>query len=225
MFRFKEKDYLVKIIGDDDLKEVLQYQNLRYRLKVQKFKWITAPDPRKPIAYDKYDAHSIHFGAFNPGGKLRAYSRLILPTKNSNLQIFDEFDSLIDPDFTPNWSPDSSAEVSSLLVDDDFKHPIGYRFGAAQWLYKIMLRWSIINKRRYWYVVSEKRFIRALRFQGFPFKIIGEGKDYQGAVTYPAVLDLDECCSYLMRTNRDALNWYVEDLDLRRKGYPPKILL
>lgn len=224
LLSFKENGYLTRIINPNDPDDVWQYQYLRYRIKVVKLKWITAPTPNVPIAYDKYDSHSIHFGVFDSNNELKAYSRLILPINAYEMQLFDEFSSLLDPKQAPSWSPDHSAEVSSLVIDDTLKCMNNLRYGAAQNLYKIMAQWSVINKRQFWYAISEKKFLRALRFQGFPFKIIGAGKHFQGATTYPAALDLEEGYAGLLRIDRGVYNWFIEGLDFKGKGDPPRIL-
>lgn len=221
---FKEHDHLVKIIDGHNHDDVRKYQELRYKLRVVRYGWSKPSSAGSNLEYDEYDSHSIHFGVFNSEGDLNAYSRLILPSNHGGMQIFDEFNSLLFPELKPNWPIDNSAEVSALLVSEEFQHPTGYRHTIAQWLYKIMGQWSIVNKRRFWYAVAEKRFIRALRHQSFPFSIIGEGKLYKGAVTYPAALDLEDAYKGLIRRDQDVYKWFIEGLEFKGQGHPPKIL-
>lgn len=221
---FREAAFTVRTIDPENPADVLNYQELRYRMLVVKYHWAVAPNPGTNIEYDEYDAFSIPFGVFSEDGELQACSRLILPSDKAGLQIFNEFRDDLYPDFVPAWKSASSAEVSSLLVSDSFKHPHRNSYPVAQWLYKAMGQWSISNRVRYWYAVAEKKFLRALGFQGFPFKIIGEGKHYKGAVTYPAVLDLEQAYANLMKREGDVYKWFLEGFDFRGKGNPPKIL-
>ncbi|MBS3909027.1 MAG: hypothetical protein KGZ93_05300 [Actinobacteria bacterium] len=221
---FNESAFIVRMINTENPIDVLRYQELRYRLRVEKYQWAEAPESGKKLEYDKYDPFSIPFGVFTEDGELQACSRLILPSDKAGLQIFNEFRDDLYPDFIPAWKSASSAEVSSLLVSDSFRHPHRNSYPVAQWLYKAMGQWSISNRVRYWYAVAEKRFLRALGFQGFPFKIIGEGKHYKGALTYPAVLDLEQAYANLMKREGDVYKWFLEGLDFRGKGDPPKIL-
>lgn len=221
---FQESSFTVRTLDSENPEDVLKYQELRYRMHVVKYQWSKAPEPGIGIEYDEYDPFSVVFGVFAKNGKLCACSRLILPSDKAGLQVFNEFMDELYPDFVPTWKLASSAEVSSLLVSDSFKHPHGNSYPVAQWLYKAMGQWSIPNKVRYWYAVAEKRFLRALGFQGFPFKIIGEGKHYKGAITYPAVLDLEQAYANLMKREGDVYKWFLEGLDFRGKGDPPKIL-
>ncbi|MDP2211775.1 MAG: acyl-homoserine-lactone synthase [Candidatus Aquicultor sp.] len=221
---FRESSFTVRTLDPENPADVLKYQELRYQLRVVKYQWLTAPEPGRSVEYDEYDPFSIPFGVFAKDGELHACSRLILPSDKAGLQIFNEFRDNLYPDFVPAWKSASSAEVSSLLVSDSFTHPHRNSYPVAQWLYKAMGQWSISNRVRYWYAVAEKRFLRALGFQGFPFKIIGEGKHYKGALTYPAVLDLEQAYANLMKREGDVYKWFLEGLDFRGKGDPPKIL-
>lgn len=222
--KFNEQNFIVKIIDGQDSDEVRKFQELRYKLRVVRYGWFASPREGVKLEYDEYDSHSVHFGVFDREGEINAYSRLILPAMHGGLQIFDEFESLLDPKLRPHWPLDNSAEVSALLVSEEFQHPVGYRHTIAQWLYKIMGQWSIVNKRRFWYAVAEKRFIRALRHQSFPFTIIGQGKLYKGALTHPAALDLEDAYKGLIQRDQDVYKWFVEGLDFKGKGHPPKIL-
>ena len=224
LLAFKEHDFITRIIDMNNPREILQYQELRYELKVKKFKWVTAPSPNRRLDYDKYDSHSVHFGVFNSNGVLVACSRLILPAMGQRLQIIDEFGDLLNPEEKRNLQLDNSVEVSTVLVSDDYKRRNGSKYHMTQMLYKIMGQWCIAKKRRFWHAITNKKILRAFKFQGFPFRIIGGSKFYQGEVLYPAAVDLEMCYEGLLRIDSSVYQWYLEGLDFKGKGDPPKIL-
>ena len=83
----------------------------------------------------------------------------------------------------------SSIEISRLCLKPGVKNPKKISEG----LYKAMYQWSFINRKRYWYIVVEKKYLAGLLRQSFPFRQIGPGFEFEpGTLSVAAVLDLDE---------------------------------
>lgn len=206
---FKENGILTRLLNPNNHDDVRLYQEFRYRYWVEEFKYLDEPDHGEKREYDKYDDHSVHFGVFDESGRLAGYSRFILPGKHG-LQVYNEFPGLADPRHGSVRSIGNSVESSRLIIERELG---AKRHHAAQMMYKLKYQFMKRCEFVYWYHVSELKLIRALRRQKYPFEVLGEGKDYQGAVCYPAVMSLVDVDFILKREAPAYFQWLNEGLD------------
>ncbi len=206
----KENGFVARLLDADNPTEMELFQRLRYRYWVEKFKFFKPKAPgEKKLESDAYDEHSVHFGAFNDRADLVAYSRFILPGPNG-LQIKNEFEELVHPRVKANFNIPRSVESSRLIVEPNLGIKRHY---VAQMIYKLKYQYMKLHGFRYWYIVSEKKLIRALRLQKYPFEIIGKGREYYGSVRYPAVMDIDKVDSILKLEEPAYFKWLNEELE------------
>lgn len=215
----REGDLTARIFNSDDPHEVELYQRFRFHYWVERYKCIRRPDESTDLEYDDYDEHAVHFGAFDNKDHLVGYSRFILPGYHG-LQVFNVFEELVHPRVkgAPNIGKSSMqapniskcVESSRLLVipERGIKRHL-----VAQLIYKLKYQFMKRNGYRFWCIVAEKKLIRALRFQKYPFEVMGEGKYYLGAVRYPAIMDIDRADSVLKLKEPVYFRWLNEGLE------------
>lgn len=206
---FTEGSFVARVLDPDDSNDLRLFQEFRYKYWVEKFRYVDAADSNQRIEHDIYDKHSVHFGVLDENGRLIGYSRFILPS-TAGLQIHREFEDLVNPHLEPAADMARSVETSRLIVAGELG---ARRHLVAELLYKLKYHFMKRHGFKYWYHVSEKRLIRALNMQKFPFKIIGEGKNYQGAICYPAILDFDDIDAILKEHRPDFFSWLHEGLE------------
>lgn len=209
-FHVLEEDGIkARILNSDNPEEVKLYQRLRYHFWIEKFKYIKAPKRDHKLERDDYDEHSVHFGAFNIRQDLIGYSRFILPGPHG-LQVQREFEELVHPRVKVPVDMAQCVESSRLIVIPELGPK---RHQAAQMIYKLKYQFMKRFGFKYWYHVSEAKLIRALRLQRYPFEIIGEGKEYQGATCYPAVMSIDKVDEILLKEKPEYYAWLNAELE------------
>lgn len=205
----KEKGIVAKVLNANDKEERELFQGLRYKYWVEKFKFFKKKSPNEEkLEFDIYDEHAVHFGAFNLNNQLVGYSRFILPGCHG-LQVRNEFEELVHPKVNTMLNISQSVESSRLIVDYEFQVK---RYDVAQMIYKLKYQFMKLFGFKYWYIVAEKKLIRALKFQMYPFEIIGRGRDYYGSVRYPAVMDIDKVDEILIVKKPAYYKWLNEEI-------------
>ncbi len=210
----REGDLTARIFNSDDPREVELYQRFRYHYWVERYKCIKRPNENNELEYDDYDQHAVHFGAFSDKDRLVGYSRFILPGSHG-LQVYNEFEELVHPRVkgVPNMGAPNIAkcvESSRLLVIPELG---AKRHLVAQLIYKLKYQFMKRHSYKFWCIVAEKRLIRALRLQKYPFEIIGAGKYYLGAVRYPAIMSIDKVDTILKVEEPEYFKWLNEGLE------------
>lgn len=205
----KENGITGRMLNPKDRRDVKLYRKFRYLYWVKKFNFLKNLDTDDDSEQDKYDEHSVHFGAFDESDKLVGYVRFILPGSNG-FQVYNEFEELVHPRIKDSHFSPQSVESSRLVVAPELGPR---RRDVAKVIYKLQYQYFKRNGFKYWYHVSELKLIRALRLQNYPFKIIGKPKEYQGASCYPAFVDLDELDSFLLKKNPKQYQWLNEGIE------------
>ena len=135
---------------------------------------------------DKYDAYSTHYAAFDEGGEVMAYTRLIhhspigYPTTN-NMKYDTE---------VWHFDPEHLAEFSRIFVSPSIRN-----IQELKSLFDTMkvLSYSKITELDIDYILGglEKPFLRLLNMLRLPYKRIGELQPYLGQ-RYPCIMYTDE---------------------------------
>jgi molybdopterin/thiamine biosynthesis adenylyltransferase/N-acyl-L-homoserine lactone synthetase len=206
---FEDKGFTARILNPHDSNDRKLFEEFRYTYWVEEFKFLSNrinPDKRER---DRYDDHAVHFGVFDERHNLVGYARFILPGEHG-LQVQIEFKNLLKPhhEFPSNLK--RSVESSRLIVPRGLSTNRRY---VSQLIYKLKYQYMKKCGFRYWYHISEMKLIRALKRQMYPFKIVGECKDYQNGVCYPAVMDLEEVDPILIKKAPEYYRWLNEGLD------------
>ena len=204
----EEDGIKARVLDSENPEEVEEYEGFRYHYWIDKFKYIQAPKRDDKHEHDKYDDHSFHFGALKDDN-LIGYSRFILPGHHG-LQVHREFEELVHPRIKVPIDMAKCVESSRLVVVPELGSK---RHQVAQMIYKLKYQFMKRFGYRYWYHVSEAKLTRALRMQKFPFEIIGEGKEYQGAICYPSLMDLDKVDEILRKERPEYYVWLNEGFD------------
>lgn len=200
----REAGQVVRPIDWSNPEEVARYQEFRYSVMVEELGWVAPPEPGTRREYDRYDRHAVHFGAFvESTGEVVGCARLILPSSDG-LQVVNEFPEAFR---TAEFDPDRSVEISRLLTRG-VARPSGGQHTLAQRIYRCFYTWCAPRGRDRWYAVIEKRLVRALRLQHFPFRTIGEGKWYQDATCYPVLLKTEELWHDVGVKDPETWAWY-----------------
>lgn len=200
---------LARILDPENPKDLRLFQEFRYKYWVEEYKFAPKPSHGKRVERDKYDDHSVHFGVLDRDNRLIGYSRLILPVKNG-LQVYGEFEDLIHPHLDPAKDMSESVESSRFVV----AHDLGAeRFLVPQLLQKLQYQFIKLTGYKYWYQVSEMKLIRRFRRQNYHFSIIGDGKDYQGGICYPAALTVSSAERRLEQEVPEHFSWLQQGVD------------
>jgi N-acyl-L-homoserine lactone synthetase len=209
----KDGNYTARILDPHDDEDSRLFEEFRYKYWIEEFNYIQETEKEhkesRKRESDKYDEHSVHFGVFDSHNDLVGYSRFILPGKHG-LQVQVEFNNLLHSVSDFEKMVEHSVESSRLIVQRELARD---RHQAAQLIYKMKYRFMKRNQYRYWYHISELKLIRALKRQMYPFSIIGEGKEYQNGVCYPALMDLQEVDQILLKKAPDYYRWLNEGLN------------
>lgn len=178
--------------GSFDFRELVTLEDLeaayrlRYEICVLKLKWIDG-NPMTGHEIDEFDDASWHFGAFYRG-ELIGYVRLTPEAAIPGLMSRVHFAELWQRD--PAYAPEQSADLSRLVVLGAYAEDVQQ---ILRGLYRLAYAKARSNQPqlRYWYFVTSRRELRALRWRfHFPVRIIGRGVTSDGKTTYVASLDL-----------------------------------
>jgi len=207
---FDENGIRVRMLDDYDSSEFKEYLKFRYDHWVKRLKYASGSQGNENFEYDKYDDHSIHFGAFDAKNRIVGCSRIILPVKHG-LQAPDIFEDKIHPRVLRQAPVNQSIEASRLTVADDLGKK---RRHVARMFYKVQYQFTKKFGFKFWYLVGEERFIRALRLlERFPFEIIGGGLQYMGSTRYPAVMEIEKAVNLLLKERPEFMHWLSEGIE------------
>lgn len=177
---------------------------------------------------DRYDAHSLHFAAFDTKNQMVGTVRLVCANDGDFPMLAHcQVDSLL---FPSNIENNQIAEISRLAVsklyrrrtDDgvygltggDRVDPLGRRqkpeivFG----LYKIMYQESKRQGIRFWYAAMESSLDRLLARYAFEFSPVGPETDYYGPVT-PFVADIGQIERQVHAQRPDIFREFTDGMD------------
>lgn len=180
------------------------------------------PDQRE---IDEYDAHAVHFAAFNLKGDMAGYVRLVRPDAH---QLFPF--QIHCPNLMPGISlntPADSAEVSRLMVHPNYRRRRGDQLSGVNTghetplesqdlrsnspqillsLYRQIYNFSRNHHINYWYAAMEQDLARVLNQLNFQFEQIGLKANYFGPVA-PYLADLQGTEAKVGKNNPALLNW------------------
>jgi len=153
-------------------------------------------DPNQDLIgeFSKYDRYSVDFlvkflGLFPCGT-----ARMIFYAKEIQLPVIK--------DFTVRrvWNSNQVAEITLLAVPRNYR-----RFLHLPML--VMLREMTRHSRKVGLegvlMMVDKRFFFAMKDTlGFPIQQIGEERFYEGSITYPAYIEIEEFCVKMAKVNR-----------------------
>ena len=128
----EEDGIKARVLDSENPEEVEEYESFRYHYWIDKFKYIQAPKRDDKHEHDKYDDHSIHFGALKDDN-LIGYSRFILPGHHG-LQVHREFEELVHPRIKVPIDMAKCVESSRLVVVPELGSK---RHQVAQMIYKL----------------------------------------------------------------------------------------
>jgi N-acyl-L-homoserine lactone synthetase len=168
-------------------------QRLRYRVFVDKLKWVSGQDG---LDIDEYDNGAISFGVFE-GGILRGTLRVILPHQPFMLE--KAFKDLL-RDHCLLKTPDV-IEVSRLATDPDMTDS-RQKQRTLFLLHYLLYLWMDRSRMRYLYLVSTHKLIASLRrTRGVSVKTFGrEGKTHNNMSYQAALIDMREIMDWRSKT-------------------------
>lgn len=205
----KDGNYTARILDPRDENDRRMFEELRYKYWVEEYKFLPEFAGSEKRERDEYDENAVHCGAFDQSDNLVGYVRIILPKKHG-LQVETEFGHIFKPFSDHLKNLKQSVETSRLIV----KRELGKeRHKVAELLYKLEYRYSKKFGYRYWYQISEEKLIRACRRQMFPFEVVDKGKEYQNGICCPAIMDIEEYDSILLKKAPDYYRWLNEGLN------------
>lgn len=179
---------------------------LRYQIYCLECRFLEARDYPGQFEQDEYDDLSAHFCSYNRRNELVGYVRLIRPTPETALPVL----SRCRPDNMPSRPMEESAEISRLMVREDYRRRRGDSLSGVSLdgegigqdgdrrnksprillsLFRQMYRASVQSGIRYWFAAMEPSLARVLTRMNFCFTQIGPTTDYYGPVA-PYVADL-----------------------------------
>lgn len=172
----------------------LLYESYRLRHQVYCVErgFLPAADYREPIEFDRFDACSVHVAVTDPQGTLAGTGRLILPVEGTLPTL--EYCSFPATGDGPLWGAKARwVEVSRLSVSRSYGAAVRAADGTRQpgtgdraHVFLAILEALYQGSRRldatHLLVSIERSLQRMLVRAGFPFRQLGPGFDYFGAV-------------------------------------------
>jgi N-acyl amino acid synthase of PEP-CTERM/exosortase system len=205
-----------------------QFFTLRYQIYCEECQFLPANNYPDHQESDEYDAHAVHFGAFNLQGEIAGYVRLVRPEAH---QLFPF--QLHCPNLMPGITlsaPGDSAEVSRLMVHPNYRRRRGDQLSGVNTgqqaaplsqelrnnspqillsLYRQIYNFSRFNHINYWYAAMEQDLAQVLNHLDFQFEQIGLKANYFGPVA-PYLADLRATQTRVGETNPALLAWMQE---------------
>lgn len=164
--RFHEDGYSVRTISRKD--ELQQAYRFRHEVYCDTLRWVkSSPDG---LEKDQYDDGSVSLAAYGNEGRLLGLARIL--TADHPFMIENEFLTLLPAGFEIRKERDT-AEITRLTTLQPFAHQHQESRHASKLIYKGIYQWSKANGVRYLYFAVMPKFLRALRFMGFPCTAIG----------------------------------------------------
>ena len=205
-----------------------QFFALRYQIYCEECQFLpTSHYPNKQES-DEYDAHAVHFGAFNLKGEIAGYVRLVRPDAKQLFPFQIHCPNLM-PGITLS-APADAAEVSRLMVHPNYRRRRGDQLSGVNTnpeappltqemrnnspqillsLYRQIFNFSRFNHINYWYAAMEQDLARVLNHLDFHFEQIGLKANYFGPVA-PYLADLRETQARVGKSNPALLAWMQE---------------
>lgn len=225
-----EEKFIFRKINTPDILE--ESYRLRYQVYCNECHFIRPEDYPHQIETDAFDAHSLHFGGFNPEGRLIGAARLIL----SSCGAFPIEEHC--KDLAVDWKSvarQECAEISRLTisklyrrrahdglyyepqaqdteVEDQGEHFIRRVRPMAFGLYRAMYHESKRTGVRYWFALMEKSLWLLLKIHGFVFRPIGREVDFYGMVT-PYIADISELEKNVHQKFPQFFAYFMESLE------------
>jgi N-acyl amino acid synthase of PEP-CTERM/exosortase system len=205
---------------------------LRYQVYCIERRFLPAEDYPDGRETDEFDRHSSHFCAIDSRDTVIGAVRLVRPPITEPFPFQRRCGDLFDGIKVP--PPESSAEVSRLVVSRNFRHragdlPEGMTDIEAQQkassyaserrssrpeivlgLYRALYQYSRREGIRYWYAAMEQSLARALMRFNFEFNRIGPEADYFGPVA-PYLASLEDLERRVGHVSEDLLRWFQGD--------------
>ena len=205
-----------------------QFFSLRFQIYCEECQFLPASSYPNKQESDEYDAHAVHFGAFNLKGEIAGYVRLIRPDAK---QVFPF--QIHCPHLMPGVTlsaPGDSAEVSRLMVHPNYRRRRGDQLSGVNTgaqaptlspelrnnspqillsLYRQIYTYSRFNHINYWYAAMEQDLARVLNRLDFQFEQIGLKANYFGPVA-PYLADLRQTQARVEKNNPALLAWMQE---------------
>lgn len=169
------------LVSDSVFHKVAQ---MRYRVYCEELGFLEKNKFPKKIETDEYDGGSIHIAVLI-GRRLAGYARVILP-QDGTLPIFEHFEIQSEPDL------EHSCEVSRFMISKMYRKKTETRREIFRLLAEEILKIVEEHEVKNIYAVVEEWLLKSLHKRGYKFEMIGEGKDYMGAVTFPTRLRLSQ---------------------------------
>lgn len=153
---------------------------MRYRVYCEELGFLEKDKYPKKLETDEYDGDSIHVAVLI-GRRLAGYARVILP-REGTLPIFEHFRVPTEANI------DQACEVSRFMISKLYRKKTETRREIFRLLAEEILKVVEEQKVKSIYAVVEDWLLKSLHKRGYKFEMIGEGKDYMGAITYPTRL-------------------------------------
>lgn len=180
MFSLKAKPTVERIlVKDSDFSKVAK---LRYKVYCEEMGFLEKDKYPNKEETDEYDGHSIHV-VVRVGSRFGGYARVILPN-GKGLPIFSHFDIPAEEDMT------HSCEISRFMISKVYRKKTETRREIFNLITTEIQKIIKENEVYIVYAVVEEWLLNSLNKRGFDFKLVGEGQDYMGAITYPVRLEL-----------------------------------
>lgn len=167
------------LVSDPMFAEVAK---MRYRVYCEDMGFLEKEKYPNHQEMDEYDGQAIHV-VVTIGKRLVGYARVILPNSHG-LPIFKYFDIPKEKDL------DNSCEISRFMISRLYRKKQETRRAIFKLLAEEIQRITKETEVKVIYAVIEEWLLKSLNKRGFDFKLVGEGRDYMGAITYPVKLDL-----------------------------------
>lgn len=201
--RFLEDGFSVRTISSAE--ELQQAYRLRHEVYCDTLRWV------KPslngLEKDRYDDCSLSLAAYGDKGHLLGLARIL--TGDHPFMIENEFRSLLPADFEIRKERDT-AEITRLTTLQPFANLHREGRHASKLIYKGIYQWSKAHGVRYLYFVVMPKFLRSLKFIGFPCTAIGPVGTLDGRTECVAVLlDWAMFEEHARRFNPKFLQWIV----------------
>lgn len=200
-------------------------QELRYQVYCLECNFLSPDDYPDGVETDEHDDGAVHFYAFDAQEELVGYVRLVRPDADDMFPLQRNCSLWTSSAQLP--TPTASAEVSRLMVRNDYRRRRGDRLSGVTAeqnvaafagerrheapqillsLYRQMYAYSRANGIDHWYAAMERPLARSLQRMNFPFRSVGPETDYYGPVA-PYLLDFRELETQLSARRPEFLTW------------------
>ncbi len=185
-FYFEFKKYFITEVDQNQASLLKKIFELRYDIYCKQLKWVKSNESY--LEFDDYDRKAIHFAVVDYKNNILGTSRILLGGKD-NFMVNKEFKILVDKNFFNQIDIDECVEISRLAIKNNYRNYNNINLSIATNLYLAMYVWSLCNKKRYWVIVVEEKFLNYLRNKYFlPIKLLGNPNIYSDGVKAVAAL-------------------------------------